>query len=101
MSSQGKGSSTEPPRDLRVFRFTGTDGRQYAVLRFKHRRPLANALTDAEHEVAMMVLAGFSNEDIARTRRVTKTTVATQVRSVFARFGVSSRAELVARLADR
>lgn len=95
-----KGLSGEPPRDLRGNVFVGADGRRYAVLWFSHRGRLSKKLTDAEHEVVMMLLAGFSNEDIARTRRVTKATVATQVRSVFARFGVSSRAELVARLTD-
>lgn len=101
MSAQaGKRPLDQLPLGLRGAHFVGSDGRRYAVLCFSHRGRLSKALTDAEHEVAMMLLAGFSNEAIARARRVKRATVATQVRSVFARFGVSSRAELVARLAD-
>ena len=89
------------PPDLFVRHFSGTDGRDYAALWFTRRAGRGTALTEAEREVAEMILAGFSNEAIAAVRRVKKATVATQVRSVFARFGVSSRAELIGRLASQ
>ena len=98
------GAKVQPPgnlpRDLRLTRFTGTDGRRYAVLSFSQRSPSAKTLTRAEQEVVSMLMAGFSNTEIAKTRRVTNATVATQVRRVFARFDVSSRAELVGRVTD-
>jgi DNA-binding CsgD family transcriptional regulator len=98
---RGAGSERDAPRDLRVRHFSGLDGRDYAALWFTRRTGRTSRLTDAEREVAEMILAGLSNEAIANVRRVTKATVATQVRSVFARFGVSSRAELIGRLAGR
>jgi DNA-binding CsgD family transcriptional regulator len=89
-----------PPRDLRARTFRGPDGRDYAALWFSRQPDRWAGLSGAEREVAGMILAGFSNEAIAAARRVAKATVATQVRSVFAKLGVSSRAELVGRLTD-
>jgi DNA-binding NarL/FixJ family response regulator len=80
--------------------FRGPDGREYATLWFSGHPAHHAPLTGAEREVVEMMLAGFSNGTIASTRRVAIPTVATQVRSVFAKLGVSCRAELVARLTD-
>jgi DNA-binding NarL/FixJ family response regulator len=80
---------------VRVFE---RDGKQYAALWFSGRRPGTAGLTSAEAEVAEMMLAGWSNAAIAATRDVAIPTVAAQVRNVFCKLGVSSRAELVARL---
>jgi DNA-binding CsgD family transcriptional regulator len=91
----------QPPRDLRVRLFRGDDGRDYAALWFSRQRDGAAKLTEAEREVAAMIRAGFSNAAIAGARRVAKSTVATQVRSVFAKLGVVSRGDLVARSAAR
>jgi DNA-binding CsgD family transcriptional regulator len=88
------------PDDLRARFFRGPDGRDYAALWFSRHPDQQDALTGAEREVAEMILAGFSNEAIAAARRVARATVATQVRSVYAKLGVSSRGELVARLTD-
>jgi DNA-binding NarL/FixJ family response regulator len=88
------------PADLRVRTFVGRDGREYAALWFTLGESATRSLTAAEREVASMVLAGWSNDAIATARRVSPSTVAAQVRSVFAKLGVSSRAELVARMLD-
>ena len=85
------------PKDLQVRAFDGLDGRRYATLWFSRRSPGAAKLTAAEREVAEMVLAGLSNAAIATTRQVALSTVAKQVRNVFVKLGVSSRAELVPR----
>lgn len=55
-------------------------------------------LTPAEQLVLNGIVAGASNETIARCRGTSARTVANQVASVFRKFGVGSRAELVARL---
>lgn len=94
-------SGGQPPSDLRVRRFRGEDGRDYAALWFSRRRGRTAKLTEAEREVAEMIRAGFSNASIAAARRVAKTTVATQVRSVLAKLGVASRGQLVARSTAR
>jgi DNA-binding NarL/FixJ family response regulator len=88
------------PPDLRAKIFRGADGRDYAALWFSRRHDERAALSGAQREVAEMILAGFSNEAIAAVRRVGKATVATQVRSLFAKLRVSSRAELIGRLLD-
>lgn len=96
--SSPHGASPRAPADLRVTTFEGADGRRYAALWFSRPAGRWSKLTSAEREVAEMILAGQSNAGIARARRVALSTVATQVRSVFAKLGVSSRAELVGRI---
>ena len=50
----------------------------------------------AQREVLGLVLAGLSNEEIARRRRRSERTVAHQVAALFRRLDVGSRAELLA-----
>jgi DNA-binding CsgD family transcriptional regulator len=50
----------------------------------------------AQREVLDLLLRGFSNAEIARQRRRSERTVAHQVDSLFRRFHVGSRAELIA-----
>ena len=50
----------------------------------------------AQREVLELLLRGLSNAEIARRRRRSGRTVAHQVDSLFRRFGVGSRAELIA-----
>jgi DNA-binding CsgD family transcriptional regulator len=59
------------------------------------------SLSDAEHEVALLVLRGCSNADIALRRRTSVRTVANLVQRVFRKFGVHSRTELALRLVTR
>jgi DNA-binding CsgD family transcriptional regulator len=75
-------------------------GEDLAVLELRRREVVQpDCLTRAEHEVALLVLEGKTNADIARLRRTSARTVANQLRSVYNKLGVSSRAELAARLA--
>jgi DNA-binding CsgD family transcriptional regulator len=53
-------------------------------------------LTDAERDVLTRILAGDSNETIAKARGSAVRTVANQIASIFRKLGVSSRAELAA-----
>jgi DNA-binding CsgD family transcriptional regulator len=92
-------SKGRAPQDLRIRRFVGQDGKEYAALWFSSRRG-APSLTPAEREVTSMILAGWSNEKIATARRVSLPTVAAQIRSIFSKVGVTGRAELVARLLE-
>jgi DNA-binding NarL/FixJ family response regulator len=57
-------------------------------------------LTDAEREVCRAVYDGASDDDIADARGTSTSTVANQLSSIFEKLDVSSRYELVARLAD-
>ncbi|MBL8553298.1 MAG: hypothetical protein JNL41_03395 [Phenylobacterium sp.] len=58
----------------------------------------AYGLTTAEAEVAVALLAGRAMEEIASLRRVRVQTLRNQLKSIFARLGVSSQAQLVAKL---
>lgn len=57
-----------------------------------------SALTAAERDVALAFAAGESHADIAARRGSSVRTVGNQLASVYAKLGVSSRAELIARL---
>jgi DNA-binding NarL/FixJ family response regulator len=54
--------------------------------------------TEAEREILLAIRKGLSNSDIAKTRQSSARTVANQVTGVLRKVGMSSRAELVAKL---
>ncbi|MEZ5150538.1 helix-turn-helix transcriptional regulator [Rhodococcus zopfii] len=61
----------------------------------------AYALTARERDVCTDVLAGLSTAEIARRRHISSNTVQDHLKSVYAKTGAGSRAELAARLAGR
>lgn len=61
----------------------------------------AYALTARERDVCLDVSAGLSTAEIARRRHITANTVQDHLKSVYAKTGAGSRAELAARLAGR
>ncbi len=60
----------------------------------------SNSLTTAERDVVRLALQGLSDREIAACRGTSARTVANQLRRVFERLGVHSRAELAAKLAE-
>jgi len=62
------------------------------------RRPATGweALTDAERRVAYLVAGGLANSEVAERLYISRYTVETHLKRVFAKLGVSSRAELAA-----
>lgn len=54
-----------------------------------------NALSPAEREVAEQLVRGASNADIALARQTSAHTIANQIRRIFKKLGVQSRADLV------
>ncbi len=62
------------------------------------RRPATGweALTDAERRVAQLVADGLGNREVAGRLYLSRYTVETHLKHVFAKLGVSSRAELAA-----
>jgi DNA-binding NarL/FixJ family response regulator len=86
------------PDALRVVR--GNIGElEVIVCSYKVTEPkLPPGLSSAEQAVALAILEGKSNQAIADERGSAVRTVANQVASLFAKCGVSSRAELVALL---
>jgi DNA-binding NarL/FixJ family response regulator len=74
-------------------------GEELAVFSFPVPAPtLPETLSAAEREVAVALLEGLSNSEIAVARRTSDRTVANQVGSLFRKLGVRSRAEAVAAL---
>jgi DNA-binding NarL/FixJ family response regulator len=59
----------------------------------------ADALSDAEREIALDLLRGATVEAIAERRSRSPLTVETQIRAIYRKLGVGSRVELAARLA--
>jgi DNA-binding CsgD family transcriptional regulator len=83
------------PRDLVVDVFHA-DGARMAMLAF--RPDGASPLTPAEHRIAVAILRGRSNADIARDLGISVHTVAVHVTSLLHKLRVGSRAQLAARL---
>jgi DNA-binding CsgD family transcriptional regulator len=83
------------PPALRVTRFrVGSD--ELAVLSFPlFRLTLPESLTKAEREIALEVLEGKTNSEIASSRDTSVRTVANQINSILRKTGAGSRAELV------
>ncbi len=92
--------SSEPtatPKNLRV-EYSG-DGQTVAILSFDvDDADKTGELTSAEREVALLALAGKSNNEIAEARHCSVRTVANQLQSVFRKLGIRSRAELAAKV---
>jgi len=59
---------------------------------------LPPSLSASERTVALALLEGLSNAEIAKARRTSVRTVANQIASLFRKLGVSSRSEAVVAL---
>jgi predicted ATPase/DNA-binding CsgD family transcriptional regulator len=60
-----------------------------------------HALTRREEEVVVLVARGLTNRDIARELHLSEHTVATHVRRIFRKLGLTSRAQIGSWLADQ
>lgn len=83
--------------DLRAWYVDRADG-AIAVISAPTRDPLRDQLTTAERAIVARIAAGDSNRAIATARGTSSRTVANQIAAIFAKLGVASRAELIARL---
>jgi DNA-binding CsgD family transcriptional regulator len=72
----------------------------WAPVGLQRRRP-TGALTRAELAVAHLVAEGLSNPQIAKRLYISRHTAETHMKHIFAKLGISSRAELAARIASR
>jgi DNA-binding CsgD family transcriptional regulator len=74
-------------------------GEEIGVLSYPIPPPaLPPSLSAAERIVALALLEGLSNSEIAKIRKTSVRTVANQVASLFQKLGVRSRAEAVVAL---
>lgn len=58
------------------------------------------ALSPREQEIARMVAKGYPNKTIAAVLDISVWTVSSHLRRIFAKYGVASRAAMVARLLE-
>ena len=97
VTRSGPKSSRSPatiPPGLRASRAT-VGGEEVAIFSYPLARPaLPASLSPAEGAVALALLEGLSNGDIARARKTSARTVANQVASIFRKLGLSSRGEV-------
>jgi DNA-binding NarL/FixJ family response regulator len=92
---KGAGAPPSRPEGSRV----EVEGRELAVLVFPMSTPaFPPTLSAAEREVALAVVEGRSNAEIAATRRTSVRTVANQIVATYRKLGVRSRAELIVSL---
>jgi DNA-binding NarL/FixJ family response regulator len=83
------------PADLEVVEFERMDV-AFAVLSFSMPRfDLPARLSPAEREVARLLCEGWSLTTIAQRRQRSRFTVVNQVRSIYAKLGVTSHADLL------
>jgi DNA-binding CsgD family transcriptional regulator len=75
------------------------EGIRYVVRVAIHASP-HSALSPREHEIAHMVGHGLPNKTIAANLGISSWTVSTHLRRMFAKFGVNSRAALVAKILE-
>ena len=69
------------------------EGEEICVVDIDVRQLLPDSLTEAERDVALHVLMGCTDEEIAERRGTTTKTVSNQVSSVLERANVGSRFE--------
>jgi DNA-binding CsgD family transcriptional regulator len=76
------------------------DGSRYLLVRLPKEERLHIQLSPREQEIVRMVARGHSTKIIAGVLNISSWTVCTHLRRIFAKFGVSSRAAMVARMLD-
>ncbi len=74
------------------------DGFQYTLLRSQTKNNCH--LSPRESEIVRLVAEGMPNKCISAVLEISSWTVATHLRRIFVKLGVSSRAAMVARLLD-
>ena len=73
-------------------------GETLVVFAFPRKQDYPSLLTDAEKDIVELVLQGLTTAQIAAARDVAKTTVSSQLQSIYRKLGVASRAELACKL---
>jgi len=76
------------------------DGNRYLLIKTVPVERGAVALSPREREIVRMVAQGRQNKVIAAVLNISSWTVCTHLRRIFAKLGVTSRAAMVAKIAD-
>lgn len=76
------------------------DGDRYILTRTAQAEGNGISLTPREREIVQMVARGHQSKVIAAVLNISSWTVCTHMRRIFTKLGVSSRAAMVAKVAD-
>jgi DNA-binding NarL/FixJ family response regulator len=96
----GPDSGLRPPLGLAVQRLeNGSPGGLVLSFPLPSAARASTSLTPAERGVGSDLLLGFTNQEIARRRRVSVRTIANQIGGLFRKLNVHSRLELALCLA--
>jgi DNA-binding CsgD family transcriptional regulator len=97
------GSSHLADEDLTEIIFDAEiDGVQYLLIRSRTATLQSQVLlSPREQEIARMVAKGYPNKTIAAVLEISSWTVNTYLRRIFSKFGVTSRAAMVAQLLEQ
>jgi DNA-binding CsgD family transcriptional regulator len=76
------------------------DGNRYVLIKTVPVERSTLSLSPREREIVRMVALGRQNKVIASVLNISSWTVCTHLRRIFAKLGVTSRAAMVARVAD-
>jgi two-component system, NarL family, nitrate/nitrite response regulator NarL len=76
------------------------DGDRYILTRTAQAEDTGFSLSPREREIVRMVARGHQSKVIAAVLNISSWTVCTHMRRIFAKLGVSSRAAMVAKVAD-
>ena len=93
------GDGREPQSEEIVFD-TEVGGVRYLLVRLPKVTRGAAVLSPREQEIVRMVAKGHPNKAIAGVLNISSWTVCTHLRRIFAKLGVTSRAAMIARLAE-
>ena len=93
------GDGREPQGEEIVFD-TEVGGVRYLLVRLPKLARGAAVLSPREQEIVRMVAKGHPNKAIAGVLNISSWTVCTHLRRIFAKLGVTSRAAMIARLAE-
>ncbi len=97
-STQVSSSPNDPSAQDDVVLDVRVDGVRYTLTRYPTEPfPQPSNLSPRETEIVRLVAKGFPNKTIAAVLDISPWTVATHLRRIFAKLGVSSRAEMVVR----
>jgi DNA-binding CsgD family transcriptional regulator len=96
-------SPVDPEEDQEVILVLNVDGVCYTLLRSAPKPPPLPPipsvdLSPREWEIVRLITRGLPNKAIASILEISPWTVATHLRRVFGKLGVSSRAEMVAKV---
>lgn len=76
------------------------DGTSYYLVRSRPKENHRTLLSPREREIAKLVAQGLDNKSIGKKLGITHWTVATYLRRIFSKLGVSSRTAMIARLLE-